>query len=403
MNRLLSPISGPSGFAELSDDEVRRYNATADAYYTHHANLDFETNKPFANYREAAMISYQIGLLLAGAKIGRAQQILDFGTGAGWLASMLHRLGNEIFLLDVSRAAIDLARETFRRDLRNETHAVGPHFETYDGFRFPYAHEQFDRIVCFDALHHVPNPLCILKEMHRVLRPGGVVGFVESGEKHAELPAIRDCVARTGILERSTKLDEVFGLVCEAGFSRMSVKAFPLCEDWEVDYAELSTSVDARRPIVDPADVTAAFDGQSVFVLNKGDFCFDGTCPHRPSAQIELETQSLSVAAAERVRVGVRVTNSGETRFNVAPHPLGGFAVLGVHLYAGDQLVDFDFLHHGMPHDIQCGDSSRFVVEFTAPNAPGNYRLEWDLVIEGALWLQQVGSPIVRTSLTVVG
>lgn len=403
MSSLLSAPCPVVEFAELPDDEVRRYNAAADAYYREFANADFETTKPWANYREAALISYQTGLLLSGAKIGRAQRILDFGAGGGWLASILHQMGNELFLLDVSPTALDMARETFRRDLRNGTHAVGPHFDPYDGFRFPYADDEFDRIVCFDALHHVPNPLCILKEMHRVLKSGGIAGFVESGERHAELPAIRDCVARTGILERNTKLEEVHLLACKAGFSYMSAKAFPAYDTWEIDYAELARAKQTAGRIVDPGDVVAAFEAgnQSIFMLHKGSFGFDGTYPHEPAATIEFEGASLCVAAGKRARACVRVTNTGETRFNVAPHPLGGFATLGAHLYASDRLADFDFLHYVMPCDIACGETSRFVVEWTAPTEPGHYWLEWDVVIEGVLWLGQLGPSTTRTRLTV--
>lgn len=390
-------------FGELEAVDVARYNVAADAYYQTFANVEFESNKPFANYREAASISYQIGLLLAGTRIGRAQRILEFGAGAGWLASMLHRLGNELYLLDVSPTALEMARATFRRDTRNGVHAIGPHFATYDGFRFPYADEHFDRIVCFDALHHVPNPLCILKEMHRVLRRGGLAGFVESGEKHAELPAIRDCVARTGILERSTRLAEVEELAREAGFSRTVVKAFPACEAWEADYADFARARQAGRAIVDPAAVIKALDepGQSIFVLHKGEFQFDGTYPSQPSAAIELGTPSVHVAPGQRVMVALCISNTGQTRFNATPHPLGGFATLGAHLFLDGNVVDFDFLHHPLPRDIECGASSDLIVSWTAPQELGQYELEWDVVIEGALWLGQVGSPTKRMRMIV--
>ena len=390
-------------FIELSDADVRQYNTAADAYYQDFANTDFETNKPFANCHEAAMISYQIGLLLAGSKIGRAQRILDFGAGDRSLSSMMPRLANEVFLLEVSPAALDMARETFQRDRRNALHAVGPHFDTYDGYDFAYPDEHFDRILCFDALHHVPNPRRVLNEMYRVLKPGGLAGFAESGRNHAKLPAIRDCVARTGILERSTRLDEIFALAQDAGFSNMTVKVFPAYTAWQVDYQVLTSAQDAGSLPIDASEVMRGFtDGnQSVFVLHKGPFCHDGTFPLEPAAEIRTASPRLEIAAGARAQIELRVTNTGKTRFNAAPHPLGGFVALGAHLFAQDRLVDFDYLHHPLPRDIDVGESSDVSVEIVAPADPGHYFLEWDIVVEGALWLGQVGSQTIRTELIV--
>ena len=387
-------------FVELDDDTARQFNQAADQYYHRFANVDYESNKPFANYREAAMISFQIGLLLAGAKIGRAQQILEFGAGAGWLASLVHRLGNELTLLEVSPKALEMAQETFRRDTRNGVHAVGPHFDLYDGFRFPYGDECFDRILCFDALHHVPNPARILGEMQRVLRPGGVAGFVESGRRHAELPAIIDCVSRTGILERNTRLDEIHALAQAAGFTGLTIKAFPTQDAWEVDYETYQ-----RRGLdaIDTAEIASGFDAgnQSVFMLHKGPFAFDGTYPSRPAVRIEPDTARVAARAGERFSLGLRLTNTGRTRLNATSHPLGGYAALGAHLFAGGEVVNFDLVHHPLPGDLELAASCRLSVELTAPAMPGRYELEWDVVIEGVQWLAQVGSPTARVALEV--
>lgn len=389
-----------TSFVELDDDAARHFNLAADQYYHRFANVDYESNKPFANYREAAMISFQIGLLLAGAKIGRAQKVLEFGAGAGWLASLVHRMGNELTLLEVSPKALEMAQETFRRDARNRVHAVGPHFHLYDGFHFPYGAESFDRILCFDALHHVPNPARILAEMQRVLRPGGVAGFVESGRRHAELPAIVDCVARTGILERNTRLDEIHALAQAAGFSSMTIKAFPTQDAWEVDYATYE-----RRGLaeIDTAEIAAAFEAgnQSIFMLHKGPFTFDGTYPSQPAVRIKPDTERVAARCGERFSLGLRLTNTGQTRLNATEHPLGGYAALGAHLFAAGEVVNFDLVHHPLPCDLALSASCRLEVELTAPATPGPYELEWDVVIEGVQWLAQVGSPTARMTLDV--
>lgn len=39
----------------------------------------------------------------------------------------------------------------------------------------PFDDASFDLIVCFSVLHHIPNVSTVIREMHRVLRPGGMV------------------------------------------------------------------------------------------------------------------------------------------------------------------------------------------------------------------------------------
>ena len=39
----------------------------------------------------------------------------------------------------------------------------------------PFANASFDLIICFSVLHHIPNVSTVLREMHRVLKPGGHV------------------------------------------------------------------------------------------------------------------------------------------------------------------------------------------------------------------------------------
>jgi len=39
----------------------------------------------------------------------------------------------------------------------------------------PFADGAFDHVFCIEVLEHVPNPFGALAEMHRVLRPGGVL------------------------------------------------------------------------------------------------------------------------------------------------------------------------------------------------------------------------------------
>jgi len=45
----------------------------------------------------------------------------------------------------------------------------------YDGRVFPFRMEQFDSVLCTQVLEHVFEPSAFLKEIHRVLKPGGTL------------------------------------------------------------------------------------------------------------------------------------------------------------------------------------------------------------------------------------
>jgi ubiquinone/menaquinone biosynthesis C-methylase UbiE len=61
-------------------------------------------------------------------------------------------------------------------------------FLPYDGQTLPVADASVDRIVLYDAFHHIPNQERLLREMRRVLRPDGIVAMSEPGRGHSTSP-----------------------------------------------------------------------------------------------------------------------------------------------------------------------------------------------------------------------
>jgi SAM-dependent methyltransferase len=53
--------------------------------------------------------------------------------------------------------------------------AIGQADYYYDGLTFPFADHEFDTVLCSQVLEHVFEPDTFLSELHRILKPGGML------------------------------------------------------------------------------------------------------------------------------------------------------------------------------------------------------------------------------------
>ena len=96
---------------------------------------------------------------------------LDLGTGTGYVAVEIarRRPGLRIVGLDLAAHMVERAAGRARR-AGLDGHGAWPQA---DGHRLPFADGSFDLVFSSFALHHWRDPLHILDEIARVLKPGG--------------------------------------------------------------------------------------------------------------------------------------------------------------------------------------------------------------------------------------
>jgi len=70
-------------------------------------------------------------------------------------------------------------------------------------------------------------------------------------------------------------------------------------------------------------------------------------------------------------------------------------------LTAAGSLIRRDGERIPMPRVVAPGESARFLFNLRAPDAPGSYLVEWDLVSEGECWFAECGGRTVRVPLRV--
>ena len=362
-------------------------------------------NKPFASVTDAPSMLYRLGLALSELRLGLGHVVLDFGAGSCWLSSCLNRLGCRTIAVDVSPAALDLGRELFRVDPRQRPE-LEPRFLPYDGHRLPLPAESVDRVACFDAFHHVPNPEELLAEFHRVLRPGGRVVLAEPGEghSHSELSAFE--TDRCGVLESDVDLVELQRRALAAGFTAVRAKPYPDPEAMSLDAAEYVRLMEGEGALLPMAALQRSLRNFFVITLLKGDEVRDSRQPGRLRAAIEWRGPegALRGGAGALVPLPLRIRNEGDTLWRHEPDAAGGYVMVSGHLAdAEGRTVRSGFFRTALPRSVAPGEEVDVVAEAPLPAEGGSYRLRVDLVDEHVMWFSQAGSKVLERELTVEG
>ncbi len=265
--------------------------------------------KPFANLREAPAMLYRLGLALEALDLGAGHTVLDFGAGSCWVSRVLNRLGCRTISVDVSRTALLLGEEGFRQDpfVRAE---LGPRFVPYDGRSVPLEDASVDRVLCFDAFHHVPNPREILAELFRVTRPGGRLVMAEPGAGHSHSASAVFEGEHYGVLENELVLERLIADARAVGFDDFEIKPYP-----EVDNLTLTAPAHLQLLAGDHSlyplhHVVASLRELHVVAMLKGRPLRDSRKPGTLRAAIR--TGAVDVTGGARRQGGVRAGDHRE-------------------------------------------------------------------------------------------
>jgi 2-polyprenyl-3-methyl-5-hydroxy-6-metoxy-1,4-benzoquinol methylase len=114
-----------------------------------------------------------------------AADVLDIGCSAGLIADEIASRARFVVGIDV--------------DIDSLAHAVRstgrPRFVAASGEHLPFRDERFDAVVCNHVYEHVADASLLVREIHRVLRPGGACYFagghtLQLIEPHYRLPLL---------------------------------------------------------------------------------------------------------------------------------------------------------------------------------------------------------------------
>ena len=122
-------------------------------------------------------MAVEIPNLLRGVPIPRAATCLDIATGLGWASAGVGRrdASAQIVALDYDGAILPRAREYVR------SHGAGANTTLCraDAKSLPFRDGRFDLVLCLYGLHHFRGYLAALREIARVLAPGGTFALID--------------------------------------------------------------------------------------------------------------------------------------------------------------------------------------------------------------------------------
>jgi ubiquinone/menaquinone biosynthesis C-methylase UbiE len=232
-------------------------------------------------YARAAYFNGVSGSLRALIEVTQPQpdwRVLDIATGGGHCAFAFAPLVREVVATDVTPemlvAAAAVAKE---RGLTNIT------FEPADAEALPFEDASFDLVTCRIAAHHFSDPGQAVREMARVVKPGGLVGLIDPIVPYGR--AVADEINAWDVLRDPSHaacltINGWSSLFCAAGLDAVHLDTFDVPLDFDDLMSrsgrDMATEAELRRRLVGGSAGLRAFfqpreeDGRLTFNWPQG-------------------------------------------------------------------------------------------------------------------------------------
>lgn len=176
-------------------------------------SLQRDTPELARSYEQAGIVQFHHGKFLIGPLALKAgEHVLDIGTGTGRLAEFVASLvGSQgsVAGIDPLQNRIDVARLRQSKTLTFETGHAEDLSRFDDG--------QFDVVYLNSVFHWIAEKDRALREIHRVLKPGGRLGLniQDPTKPHESRVLLREAIVKAGLSDRHHESNPVLGATSE--------------------------------------------------------------------------------------------------------------------------------------------------------------------------------------------
>jgi 2-polyprenyl-3-methyl-5-hydroxy-6-metoxy-1,4-benzoquinol methylase len=119
------------------------------------------TDAPIIREPRLSATESQVGLI---KRYGNGTHLLDIGCGEGFFLLNASKAGYTTKGVELSQDAAAYARKEFSLDVEGKS---------FEEMQLP--ENYFDVVTMWQVLEHLPYPLATIKEVHRILKPGGLL------------------------------------------------------------------------------------------------------------------------------------------------------------------------------------------------------------------------------------
>jgi ubiquinone/menaquinone biosynthesis C-methylase UbiE len=176
----------------------------------------------------------------------RVNALLDIGTGTGRMLELFAGLAARAIGIDQSAAMLAIARSNLdKHAVRNAQVRQG------DIYALPVEREAYDLVLVHQVLHFLDDPARAIREMKRVMAPGGRILIVDFAPHEQEFLRSEHAHRRLGFGK-----DEIAAILSDAGLELIEHKALPHEAKADALTVSLWLARDRRRQ-VDGAITTA--------------------------------------------------------------------------------------------------------------------------------------------------
>ncbi len=211
----------------LAKEELRQFYSDESYYFSKARDIDPSGYTDYFSQCTPVIINEYFHILQQHSRQTNDLHFLDIGCGPGKVLKVAKDHGWRAVGLEISHWSAEMGKKEGLEILEG----------TIQDAAFP--DEEFDIISMFDVLEHLPSPKDYVREIYRILKPGGVVV--------AETPNIEGFFASHWYKEQSELVkphahiclyspETVKRLFRSAPFSKITIKTFPYCRRYTLGY-----------------------------------------------------------------------------------------------------------------------------------------------------------------------